>query len=202
MQLQVPNGSNTPLGFSPPSPGNPTFIQQSQNGGGPQVLAFNIGTLTSADVGKEGLLVTLPGEQKAPGSALMINTGDAEGAVLSVDIPGMSSVNLGVNQVILGDDLQNQAAEYRIDYAIGKLGNVRSQVGAQTVALQEAANNGNIASVNTQASESAIRDLNVGSEVTAFTRDQIQNQFQTKLVADSEHLSEIVATLVSDSIVH
>ncbi|MBV8579355.1 MAG: flagellin [Candidatus Eremiobacteraeota bacterium] len=200
--VQVPNGSNTPLGFGPPIPGTPTFVQQSQNGTGPQVLGFNIGTLTSADVGKEGLLVTLPGQQKAPGSALMINTGDAEGAVLSVDIPGMSSVNLGVNEVILGDDLQNQAAEYRIDYAINTLGNVRAQVGAQTVALQEAANNGNVASVNTQASESAIRDLNVGSAVTAFTRDQIQNQFQTKLVADSEHLSEIVATLVSDSIVH
>ena len=54
----------------------------------------------------------------------------------------MSSVNLGVNEVILGDDLQNQAAEYRIDYAITTLGAARAVIGAQTVSLQEAATGG------------------------------------------------------------
>jgi len=199
--LQVPNGSNTPTGLLPPAPLSPTFLQNSQGGGGPQVLSFNIGFLTPGDVGKSALIVSLPAQVKAPGSALQVNTGDAEGAVISVDIPGMSSVNLGVNEVQLGNDLQNQAAEYRLDYAITSLGGVRAQVGAQTVALQEAANAGNVTSVNTQASESAIRDLNVGQAMTTFTRDQIQNQFQTKLVADAEHLSQIFATLVADSIV-
>jgi flagellin len=199
--LQVPNGSNTPTLLLPPTPGNPTFLQNSQNGAGPQVLGFNIGTLTPGDVGLSALIVSLPAQFKAPGSALQVNSGDAEGAVISVDIPGMSSVNLGVNQVIIGNDLQNEAAEYRLDYAISSVGGARAQVGAQTVSLQEAANGGNVASVNMQASESAIRDLNVGDAMTAFTRDQIQNQFQMRLVADAEHLSAIVATLVADSIV-
>jgi flagellin len=199
--LQVPNGSNFPSILLPPAPGQPTFLQNSQNGAGPQVLAFNIGTLTPGDVGKEALIISLPAQFKAAGSALQINTGDAEGAVLSVDIPGLSSTNLGVNEVILGNDLQNEAAEYRLDYAITTLGGVRSQVGAQTVSLQEAANSGNVASVNTQAAESAIRDLDVGSAVTTFTRDQIQSQFQTRLVADANKLSKSIATLVADSIV-
>jgi flagellin len=199
--LQVPNGSNYPSILLPPAPGQPTFLQDSQNGTGPQVLAFNIGTLTPGDVGKEALIISLPAQFKAAGSALQINTGDAEGSVLSVDIPGMSSTNLGVNEVILGNDLQNEAAEYRIDYALTTLGGVRAQVGAQTVSLQEAANSGNVASVNTQAAESAIRDLDVGSAVTTFTRDQIQSQFQTRLVADANKLSKSIATLVADSIV-
>ncbi|MDB5073040.1 MAG: flagellin domain protein [Candidatus Eremiobacteraeota bacterium] len=202
VSLQVPNGSNTPTLLSPPALGSPTFSQFSQNGAGPQVLSFNMGTLTAADVGKSALIVSLPNQVKAPGSALQINSGDAEGAVISVDIAGMSSVNLGVNQVQLGNDLQNQAAEYRIDYALESLGGARAQIGAQTVSLQEAANGGNIASVNTQASESAIRDLNVGAAVTTFTRDQIQNQFQNTLIADAEKLSQNIATLVSLSIVH
>jgi flagellin len=200
-QLQVPNNTNTPAGFAPPSPGNPTFVQQSQGGGGPQVLGFNIGTLTPADVGKYGLLVTLPPQQKATGSAMLVNSGDAEGSVQYVDIQGVSAVNLGVNQVILGDDLQNEAAEYRIDYAITSLGGARAQLGAQSVSLQEAATGGNTASMNYQASESAIRDLDVGAAVTSLTRDQIQNQFQNRLVADAETLSQGVATLVADSIV-
>jgi flagellin len=200
-QLQVPNNTNAPSGFTPPSPGNPTFVQQSQGGAGPQVLGFNIGTLTPADVGKYGLLVTLPAQQKASGSAMLVNSGDAEGSVQYVDIQGISAVNLGVNQVILGDDLQNEAAEYRIDYAITSLGGARAQLGAQSVSLQEAATSGNTASTNYQASESAIRDLDIGSAVTSLTRDQIQNQFQTRLIADAETLSQGVATLVADSIV-
>lgn len=199
--LQVPNGTDYPSVLLPPAPGQPTFLQNSQNGIGPQVLAFNIGTLTPGDVGKSALIISLPAQFKASGSALQINTGDAEGAVLSVDIPGLSSTNLGVNEVILGNDMQNEAAEYRIDYAITTLGGVRASVGAQSLSLQEAANGGNVASVNTQASESAIRDLNVGAAVTTFTRDQIQSLFQTRLVADAEKLSKIFATLVADSIV-
>ncbi|HEX3468518.1 MAG TPA: flagellin [Candidatus Elarobacter sp.] len=199
--LQVPNGSNTPNGLSPPAPGAPTFLQNSQNGAGPQVLAFNIGALTPGDVGQQALIVSLPAQIKAAGGALQVNSGDAEGAVVSVDIPGMSSVNLGVNEVSLGDDLENEAAEYRIDYAIQSVDGARAQVGAQTVSLQEAANGGNVASVNEQAAESAIRDLNVGSAVTALTKDQIQAQFQNKLVSDADHMSHIVATLVADSIV-
>jgi flagellin len=202
VSLQVPNNTNFPAILSPPIPGSPTFSQFSQNGFGPQVLSFNMGTLTAADVGKSGLIVSLPNQVKAPGAALQVNSGDAEGSVLVVDIPGMSSVNLGVNQVLLGNDLQNEAAEYRIDYALGSLDGARATIGAQTVSLQEAANGGNVASVNTQAAESAIRDLDVGAAVTDFTRDQIQNQFQTKLVADAEKLSQNVATLVSLSIVH
>jgi flagellin len=195
----ISNGTNYPQFSVPPTVGNPAFTQVDQFGN--PVLSFNISNLTPGDVGKSAILVTIPAEQKAPGGALQINSGDAEGSVVSVDIAAMSSVNLGVNQVVLGDDLQNQGAEYRIDYAIGKLGGARAQVGAQIVALQETANAGNVASVNMQASESAIRDLNIGAEVTAHTRDAILNQFQTRIVADTERLSQNFASLVAASIV-
>jgi flagellin len=199
--LPVGNGTNFPVGFTPPTPGNPTFVQQSQNGGGPQVLGFNIGTLTPADVGQVAILVTLPAQSKAPGSALDVNSGDGEGSIVSVDIPGVSATNLGVNEVVLGDDLENQAAEYRVDNAIESLSGIRATVGAQMVSLQEAASAGNTAAVNYQTSESAIRDANIGAETTAFTKDQILNSFQTRIIAATERMSAIVATLVADSIV-
>jgi flagellin len=197
---QVGAGTNFPLGGSAPIPGVLYDYTQTDGAFNP-VLSFNVGTFTAADVGKTAIIVSLPGEQKAAGATLHVNSGDAEGSVIAVDIPAMSSVNLGVNEVILGDDLQNQAAEYRIDYAITTLGSARAVIGAQTVSLQEAANNGNVASINTQASESAIRDLNVGAAVTELTRDQIQVQFQTTLIADAQTLSRSVSQLVSDSMV-
>ena len=197
--VQIGNGTNFQPGFMAPTPGSPTFYQYDQNGN--YVMSFNVGTLTPADVGKSALVVTLSAQSKAPGSALQVNTGDGEGSTVSVDIPSMSSASLGVNQMILGDDLQNQGAEYRIDYAISTLGASRAQVGAQMVSLQETAQNNNTDSLNTQASESAIRDLDVGAAMVAFTRDQVLNQFQTHIIADTEKMSQGVATLVAASIV-
>ena len=153
------------------------------------------------DVGKSAFIVSLPAEQKAAGSSLQVNSGDNEGTVVPIDIPAVSAVNLGVNEVIVSTDLENQAAEYRIDYAIGALGGIRAQVGAQTVSLNMAAQANQTASVDTQASESAIRDVNVGQTATQFVRDQILTNFQTRLVADSNRLSQIYATLVSDALV-
>ena len=197
--LQVLSGTNFPAGFSPPTVGNPTITQQDQNGN--PVLAFNIGTLTQADVGARAVLVTIPGQTKAAGGALTVNSGNAEGSVTSVDIPGVSAQNLAVNEVVLGNDLENEGAEYRVDYAISTLGSIRASVGAQTVSLQAEASDDNVASINLQASESAIRDVNVGEAATAFTRDQLLVNFQTRLVSDAEVLSQNVATLVADSIV-
>jgi flagellin len=198
--VPIGNGTNYPPFGIPPTPGTATFVQTDVNGN--QVLQFNVGILTPQDVGKTAFMISLPAEQKNPGGTLYVNSGNAEGSVVGIDIPALSAVNLGVNEVLLSTDLQNQAAEYRIDYAIQKLGSVRAQVGAQTVTLQEEGAANQIASVATQASESAIRDLNVGSTMTQFVRDQILVNFQTRLVADSEHLSQIYATLVSDALVH
>ncbi len=198
--VQVANGTNYDVFGTPPIAGVQAAFTQTDQYGNP-VLSFNIGVLTPGDVGKSSLLITLPAQQKVQGSAIHVETGSQEGSILSVDIPGMSSVNLGVNQVILGDDLQNQANEYRIDYAIQQLASARASVGAQTVALQEAGNIGNVTSVNTQASESMIRDVNIGQSATQLVRDQVLVQFQNKLVADAQQLSRNYATLVSDSIV-
>jgi flagellin len=195
----IGNGTNYPTFGIPPTPGTPTFTQTDQLGN--PVFSFNIGILDPTDVGQSAFLISLPAQQKIAGAGLQVNSGASEGDVTSIDIPALSAINLGVNDVVLSTDLENQAAEYRIDYAIQALGSARANVGAQTVSLQEAASNNAVASVATQASESAIRDVNIGQTTTEYVRDQILVNFQSKLVADSEHLSEIYATLVSDALV-
>jgi flagellin len=186
-------GTNDIDGFPPP------FTQLDQNNNA--VLAFSIANLSAADVGVTAVLVTLPQQTKAPGGDLYVNSGDAEGSVLAIDLPAVSAVNLGVNEVQVGDTLINTADEYRVDYAIQTLASIRAQVGAQNVSLQEAAANANTEAVNQQASESAIRDLDVASGVTEYTKDQIQVAIQSKMVSGVESLAQQFATLVSDAIV-
>jgi flagellin len=208
IDLESPSGA-----FGPAQPGTFTvqagtnqiegtsgpFTQQDQNGN--EVLSFNIGVISAADVGQTAILVSIPAQTKAPGGNIYVNDGSAEGATVGIDLPSVSANNLGVSQIQVGDSTATTAAEFRIDYAIQYLGAIRAQVGAQNVSLQEAATNGNTASVNYQSSESAIRDLDVASATTAFTKDQIQNSIQQRMIAGVEQLAQSFATLVSDAIV-
>ncbi|HTW83013.1 MAG TPA: flagellin [Candidatus Sulfotelmatobacter sp.] len=180
-----------------PIPG--PYTQTDENG--QEVLQFAFNNLSAADVGQSATVVSLAPQTKAPGSNLYVNDGSAEGSTIAVDIPAVTANNLGVGNIVVGSDTMNTAAEYRIDYGIQYLGNIRARVGAQNVSLQEAAVNANTASVNYQASESAIRDLNVAQATTAFTKDQIQVQIQQRIIAGVETMAQSFATLVSDAIV-
>ncbi|MBV8749450.1 MAG: flagellin, partial [Candidatus Eremiobacteraeota bacterium] len=61
--------------------------------------------------------------------------------------------------------------------------------------LQEDQNNDNVASVNLQASESAIRDLNVGAETTQYTKLQILIQVGTSVLAQANSNAQSVISL-------
>ena len=57
-----------------------------------------------------------------------------------------------------------------------------AQVGAQTVAVENAISNNELQGVNITASESNIRDANMGAEATARTKDQILVTVQSQLL--------------------
>jgi flagellin len=71
----------------------------------------------------------------------------------------------------------------------------RAQLGATIVRLQEDQNNDNVASVNLKASESAIRDLNVGQETTEYTKLQILVQVGTSVLAQANQNAQSVISL-------
>jgi flagellin len=176
-------GTNMQQFDFPPSPGNPEFTQSSQNGNGQPVLSFNIGTLSVADVGKTSIVISIDPQTKAAGQALEVNSGDAEGTTVQIDIPAVNTINLGVNDINISDTFSNTIAEYRVDYGINQLANIRAQIGAETVSLQETATDASLAAVNYQAAESAIRDTDVAQTMTDFTRQQILTSLQTSLLS-------------------
>ena len=80
--------------------------------------------------------------------------------------------------------------------AIDAISEVRANVGAQSVALQENADDGSIEAVNQIASESAIRDVDMGQAVTQFTRDQVMSQIGVSVLAQMQQNAQLVIQLV------
>jgi len=83
----------------------------------------------------------------------------------------------------------------QIDLALQNLLTERANLGAVIVRLNEDADNNNIAAVNLQASESSIRDLNVGAETTNFNRLQVLVQVGTSVLAQSNANAQTVLRL-------
>jgi flagellin len=200
--FQVQAGTNySTQSFGPPTPGSPTFEQYDQNFN--PVLSFNIGILNPSDVGATSILLSIPGQTKAPGQNAQINDGSAEGSLVFIDVPAVNAQNLGVNEITLsttGDSLVNEAAEYRVDYGIQQLSTIRAQIGAQIVALQGDVTSTQNTAVQLQSSESNIADLNVGEAVTQFTLDQIRSSIQTAVLSKLYSAAPAVLSLVQGNL--
>jgi flagellin-like hook-associated protein FlgL len=195
--LHVTPGTNyfSEFGAVPP-PFYPVFDQNNN-----LVFSFNFNTLDQNDVGKEADIVSMPTQYATNGSPLTVNTGTSEGSTVSIAIQAANTQSLGVNEIVLGDALMNFAAETRLDSALNTITSQRAQVGAQVVALSEAANDASIQYINQTASESSIRDLNVGAATTEFTKQQILTQIGMSVLQQSELSTRQLASLLINALV-
>lgn len=206
---EVPVGSGVISGISTPTP----------SGGGVLLQNYSLANLTQADVGVAmAFLVTNPafGSPAPPsGQALQVNSGGNEGQTVSIALPqidiaalGLSGINVLPNNVIdfnnnvtgnTGSDNTYAAdyAEAQVQGAIDAVNQVRAKLGAQTVALQEDANDASVQIVNQTASESAIRDVNIGQAATQFTQDQIMTNIGTSVLAQMHANAQLIIQLVN-----
>ena len=158
----------------------------------------NIAGLSASDVGAQAAFITSNPVQSPVGShPLTINDGGDEGQTVSISLPGISTSALNISNISVLDPqisgIQNIAgtpttvvqgisssnnipasySEIMVDAALQTINTARAQIGAQTVALQQDANNASVTIVNEQAASSNIRDANIGATVTDFTKQQI-----------------------------
>ena len=164
-------------------------------------LAFGVaGTL---DVGvtsfvKVSQYVAAASNPNAP--AFNFQSGATEGATIQVGFINTSTNSLRVANVNLVGNGQNgslasEDAIGQVDNALQTVLAQRAQLGATIVRLQEDQNNDNVASVNLKASESAIRDLNVGAATTEYTKLQILVQVGTSILAQANQNAQSVISL-------
>ncbi|HKU69057.1 MAG TPA: flagellin [Candidatus Baltobacteraceae bacterium] len=129
---------------------------------------------------------------------LAIQSGANEGDIVQIGIQATNAQTLRISNINVAATAGNVAAEdaiAQIDGALNTLLNQRAQLGAVIVRLNEDANNDNVAAVNLQASESSIRDLNVGQATTEFTKLQVLVQVGTSVLAQANANAQSVLGL-------
>ena len=109
-------------------------------------------------------------------------------------VTGFTSTGLGVNGVDL--TTAPQAAIDTIDAAIKGVSTARATMGAYQNRFQHTVNNLNVAVENLTASDSQIRDVDMASEMTNFTKNQILVQAGTAMLAQANQTPQNVLSLL------
>lgn len=139
-------------------------------------VAFDAGTLTFS----------------ASGGDFVIGNQNSTDHYINVSIDQVTATDLSIN----GMDATALASLDLINNAIDTLASSRGEIGAYINRLDYAA--ANLASTieNTQAAESVIRDVDMASEMTTFTKNQILMQAGTAMLGQANMMPQNVLSLL------
>ena len=109
----------------------------------------------------------------------------------------MDSSSMGLTSSIKVDTAANaQTALTAIDAAIASVSSTRGDLGATQNRLQSTINNLQVASENTSAAESRIRDVDVASETAIMTRNNILTQAGTSILSQANQAPQQALSLL------
>jgi flagellin len=192
----------------------------SSTGVGSQVSVITLTAGTAASLTFDGVTVTFAGAatvdvgitsfikisqfitaaSNPTSPAFNFQSGANEGATIQVGLLSTSTSSLRITNVNVATTgtfafLGAEDAIGQIDQAVNIVNGQRAQLGAVIVRLGIDAQNDNTASVNLQAAESAIRDLNVGTATAEYNKTQILVQIGTTVLAQSNTNAQTVLGL-------
>jgi flagellin len=172
--------------------------------GGFDNVAIILGAFTTADVGTTSYIKisqNVAALTNPANPAFNFQSGSDEGDVIQVGIQATNTQTLRISNINLAisssgnPSLGAEDAIGQIDNALETILGQQANLGAVVVRLNEDASNDNVAAVNLQASESSIRDLNVGAATTEFTKLQILVQVGTSVLAQANSNAQSVLGL-------
>ena len=114
---------------------------------------------------------------------------------ISFKIDGATTVALSVGTVNLSTAAGGQTALTTIDNAIDALNSIKSKLGATMNRLGYTSSNLSIASENASAANSVIKDVDMASEMTSFTKNQILVQAGTAMLAQANASKQTILSL-------
>ena len=182
--------------------------------GGPatSVTAGNYATVYNADRSESLILkytLTSQGGSETINNtdrSLVFQIGANVGQTTNIGLRNMASSSLGTNlagnmfrslaQIDVTTVQGAQDAQSIIDAAINEVSTTRGTLGSfQKNTLQSNLRNLQIASQNLTASESQIRDTDMASEMSEFTKNQILVQAGTSMLAQANQVPQVILSL-------
>ncbi len=134
------------------------------------------------------------GTLDATGSGGVFQVGASSSDTINLSIQSMSLTSLGIGSVDVANGAS--AAITAIDAAIASVSSVRGDLGAKQNRFEHTIANISVTMENLAASESRIRDTDMATEMTAFTRHQIMSQAGTAMLAQANSSSQSVLSLL------
>jgi flagellin len=167
-------------------------------------VKIQLGAVTSLDVGTTSYIKisqNVAALTNPDNPAFNFQSGANEGDIIQIGIQATNTSTLRISNINLAisaasnPSIGSEDAIGQIDNALQTLLTQQANLGAIVVRLNIDQDNDNTAAVNLQASESDIRDLNVGQATTEFTQLQILVQVGTSVLAQSNANQQTVLGL-------
>ncbi|MBA9085783.1 flagellin [Fontibacillus solani] len=134
----------------------------------------------------------------ALGTEVKFQIGADADTTISVSLKDMSTTGLSINGITVAgtDETNANATITAIKAAISTVSEQRATFGAVQNRLEHTVNNLGVMVENLSASESRIRDADMATEMTAFTKNQILVQAGTAMLAQANSAPQAVLKLL------
>lgn len=127
---------------------------------------------------------------------IVIQTGANEGDELKINIDMMNTAALGISKTSIGTRTNASHAITDVNNAINMVSTQRAALGALQNRLDHKIANLKVSSENLSAAESRIRDVDMASEMSTFTKNNILSQAATAMLAQANNAPQNVLSLL------
>lgn len=128
--------------------------------------------------------------------AMRMQIGTEEGQVLEMRIPTMSLELMGIEDISIGTTEDANEAMSKIEEAINYVSSARSRLGAYQNRLESTNASLDITHENMTGAYSRIMDVDMASEMTEFTNQQVLSQAGTSMLAQANERPQQVLQLL------
>jgi flagellin len=131
-----------------------------------------------------------------PFSTLQLQVGALEGQGILLEIPSVTSLDLGISFINVQTHEDAASAIDTCDDAIEYVSRARSTLGAYQNRLEHTISNLDNISENTQSAESRIRDTDMASEMVEYSKTNILSQASQSFLAQANQATQGVLSLL------
>lgn len=128
--------------------------------------------------------------------AMRLQIGANEGQVLELDIPAVNAFNLGLQDISVATQADANTAIDASTYASTVISEMRSRLGAYQNRLEHTISSLAITSENMTAAYSRIMDVDMATEMTEYTTQQVLTQAGTSMLAQANERPQQVLQLL------